>query len=153
MARGKILFALLLACARQCGAAFSFDVPKKKPSFVSDAWIKEAELKHGRVAMLALPSLVALSSAYPGVDPVGWLNARPVGDQLLFYSFAGVLESFNLRRIDKGLCLKKEEVPGKVLPFVPPVGEIYSGAEVVAGRAAMIACFLFLFRSFVAALR
>ena len=116
------------------------------PPIASTAWVKEAEIKHGRVALLALPALVALGSHQPEIDPVKWLNARPLDDQLLFYSFAGVLESFNLRRFGRGFRLKEGEEPGKLLP-VPPPPKRAIAAEVVSGRLAMLACFLFLFRS------
>ena len=103
---------------------------------VSPSWLKEAEKKHGRVAMLSLPTLTAISLANQGIDPVPWLNHQPASMQLGFYSVAGILESFNLRRLDKGFTLKHDEIPGKLLNFT--ASPRFEQLEDVAGRAAML---------------
>ena len=114
-------------------AASAFTTPT---SPWSSTWLREAEKKHARVALLAVPTLVAVGAA-TGDDPVGWLNQQPAATQLLFYATAGVLESYNLRRFDAGFTLKPSETPGKLLP-VSTVPE-WDVAEDVAGRTAMIA--------------
>ena len=110
-------------------AAPKVDTPQYK-------WLQEAEKKHGRVALVAAPSL-ALIAMSTGDDPVPWLNHQPVDAQLTFYSVAGLLESFNLRRIDKGFTLKDGEEPGRLLPvktYLPALNVV----EDVAGRVAMV---------------
>lgn len=101
----------------------------------SDSWIKEAEKKHSRVALLAVPSLVSIA-AVTGDDPIQFLNNQPVTSQLVFYSVAGVLETLNLRRIDEGFKLKDGEEPGKLLPF--EASSKLNSAEDWSGRVAML---------------
>ena len=99
-------------------------------------WLKEAEKKHGRVAILSIPALIAISGSNHGIDPVPWLNSQPVDTQLFFYSTAGVFEAFNLRRFGKGFTLKEGEVPGKLFNVTArPNLEL---VENVVGRAAMV---------------
>lgn len=99
-------------------------------------WTREAEKKHGRVAMLAFPALATLSSV-TGSDPVVWLNHQPAATQILAYSLAGTLESLNLARLGKGFSLREGETPGKLVPWdVNPDLEV---AEDVVGRVAMLA--------------
>ena len=40
------------------------------------------------------------------------------------YAVAGILESFNLRRFDKGFTLKDSEIPGQLLPGKEPSPEL-----------------------------
>lgn len=104
------------------------------------AWMREAEKKHGRAALLALPTLAVLSATTNGDDPVRWLNAQPVDVQLTCYSVAAALESFNFPRFGsaKPFTLKPEEVPGKLLPGGLP-SRALDHVEDAAGRAAMLA--------------
>lgn len=112
----------------------SFSLPKAgTPQFT---WLQEAEKKHGRAALVAAPSLAILAMA-TGDDPVPWLNHQPVETQLAFYSVMGLLESFNLRRIDKGFTLKEGEVPGRLLPITSDITTL-NVIEDVAGRACML---------------
>ena len=110
-----------------------FTAPGVKP--FSDRWVREAEKKHARVALLAVPALVTIASA-TGQDPVQFLNAQPATTQILFYSAAGLLETLNLRRFDKGFDLKPDEVPGKLLPVRSSA--VLDGAEDALGRVAMV---------------
>lgn len=100
------------------------------------AWLREAEKKHSRVALLALPTLAAISIV-TGEDPVPWLNSQPASDQIAVYSVAAMLESVNLRRMDKGFTLKDGEEPGKILP-VTNVPDGLDGLEDALGRVAML---------------
>ena len=98
-------------------------------------WLREAEYKHARIALLALPALVAL-----GDDSVHWLGSQPPLTQEIFFATAGVLEStVMLPRFEAGFRLKDDVVPGEF----PPLGSSSSTAvrafELVAGRAAMMA--------------
>ena len=128
------LIVVMLASTASTASAFTVSPARK-------AWIQEAEKKHGRVAMLGFPALVALAATHN--DPVPWLNSQPVATQLVFYSTAAALESFNLRRLDKGFTLKEGEVPGKLLD----VGDYptLEAVETLTGRAAMIASAAVLF--------
>ena len=99
-------------------------------------WIKEAEKKHGRAALVAAPSLALIAMA-TGDDPVPWLNHQPVDTQLTFYSVIGLLESLNFRRIDKGFTLKEGEKPGR-LPPVTSDNPSLNMVEDLAGRVAML---------------
>jgi hypothetical protein len=112
----------------------------KLPSPVGESWAREAEKKHGRVAMVAVPTLLAIHMA-TGEDPVRFLNAQPASTQLTFYALAGTLESLNLRRFDRGFALKPDAEPGKLLPVDAPAQ--WRRAEDQAGRVAMLiaACF------------
>lgn len=101
----------------------------------SRSWVKEAEKKHSRVALLAVPSLMTIA-AMTGEDPVQFLNNQPVVTQLVFYSTAGLLETRNLKRFDKGFRLKEGEEPGKLLP-VEATHQL-NAAEDLAGRLAMV---------------
>ena len=105
------------------------------PQPFSKGWVKEAEKKHSRVALLAVPSLMTIA-AMTGEDPVPFLNHQPVTTQLLFYTTAGILESFNLKRFDKGFRLKDGEEPGKLLPL--KASEELQNIEDWAGRLAML---------------
>lgn len=114
-------------------AAIAFN-PQPNLSPKRLAWLQEAEKKHTRVALLALPSLATIALT-TGEDPVRWLNTQSALDQLVFYSVAGILESFNLRRLDKGFTLKEGESPGRLLPGdTPALDAIENGA----GRIAML---------------
>ena len=103
------------------------------------SWIQEAEKKHGRVAMLGLPAILAISAANPGTDPVQWLNAQPATMQLVFYSTAGLLETLNLKRLDAGFVLKQGETPGKLWNVSFISSPLFEETEDFAGRAAMVA--------------
>ena len=116
-------------------AAFSFpSVPKvDTPQY---KWLQEAEKKHGRAALVAAPSLAIIAMA-TGEDPVPWLNHQPAATQLTFYSVVGILESFNLRRIDQGFTLKSDEKPGRLLPIRSDLPGL-NKTEDYAGRVAML---------------
>ena len=99
-------------------------------------WLREAEKKHSRAALVAAPSLAIIAIA-TGDDPIPWLNHQPLNTQLSFYSVAGLLESFNLRRIGTGFTLKEGEDPGRLLPITSDTPRLDS-LEDAAGRVAML---------------
>lgn len=103
----------------------------------TSAWLREAEKKHGRVAILAVPALATISATNGGIDPVPWLNDQSSAAQLMFYASAGILESFNLRRFNANFALRDGEVPGQLWDVNVPAGVDH--AEDFAGRFAMLA--------------
>ena len=121
------------------GLTFPPVSPKK--GVVNDKWLLEAEKKHGRVAMLALPALAQIAMT-TNTDPVIWLNHQPIASQLIFFSVAGVFEAFNLRRFGKGFTLKEDESPGKLFKGTP--SRRLDFVENNAGRVAMLATFAIL---------
>ena len=130
----KLLTVLMIGCASAFDVtAFSNYLTK---TVTNSKWLREAEKKHGRVALLAVPSLATIAMA-TGNDPVPWLNSQPIETQIVFYSTAGLLESFNLRRFDKGFRLKDDEEPGKLLDRIQVSTEVNS-LEDNAGRVAML---------------
>lgn len=110
---------------------------------VEASFLREAEKKHARVAMLALPTLLALQAA--GVDsPAGWLASQPVDTQIDFFSGAGVVESaLTLPRYRKGFRLREGVYPGGIFRTeeAPPAADL---AEDLVGRASMLAATVFL---------
>lgn len=129
---------LLLLFATVSSMALQSPPPKTRiTSSRLSGWLAEAEKKHGRVAMTALPALAKIAAA-TGQDPVPWLNQQPAMDQLFFYATAGVLESVNLRRFGPGFSLKDGETPGKFLRSADDPPPLLSAVEDAAGRAAML---------------
>lgn len=126
------------------GLKMSPTTPKK--SIVDYKWLLEAEKKHGRVAMIAVPTLARIAMT-TGTDPVTWLNHQPIESQLIFYSVSGILETFNLRRFGKGFTLKEDETPGKLFKgaTTPSLGLEF--VENNAGRIAMLAAFAILVKT------
>lgn len=104
---------------------------------VGSAWQKEAEKKHGRVAMLAVPALLALGAG--GVEePVRWLSQQSVDTQAVFFSASAVLEAATgLPRLGYGFALKPGVAPGIYPPLGPPT-ERADRIETALGRAAML---------------
>jgi hypothetical protein len=100
----------------------------------SSSWISEAEKKHARTAMLAVPTLLSLGTITD--HPVQWLNSQPVETQVSVYAAAAVLESVNLARHDYGFALKEGESPGNVLGRNPTTE--LSAIEDGVGRMAML---------------
>ena len=106
----------------------------------SASWIAEAEKKHARAAMVAFPTLVALSAVTD--HPVDWLNHQPAGVQIGAYAAAATLEALNLARLKPGFALKDGEEPGRVRPVSATAEQ--SDAEDAVGRLAMLSATAFL---------
>ena len=138
-----VLFAMMLV-----NHVSGLAMPSKTLSDARSKWLREAEKKHARIALLALPALSAITMANSGQDPVPWLNAQPAATQLIFYSVGGLFETLNLKRFDKSFTLKAGEQPGKLLPIdaVPPTLDLLEDG---AGRLAMLATFAMLVNSVV----
>ena len=106
--------------------------------------LREYEKKHGRVAIVSLASLGALSAE--GVEaPVSWLSNRPVDEQLCFFAGAAIVEAAaTLPRFEGLLSLRDDVRPGVF--FVQEEKEEEGSADPFAervedwaGRVAMLA--------------
>lgn len=132
-----VILATSLTCFGADGLVMS--TPSRPGSFVRDA-----EIKHGRVAMTSAAVLYWLSSQ--GFEhPTMVLSECDLMQQLSFFSTLGVIESATyLPRIDYGFRLKEGVVPGQVLPLTssPPPDAIK--AEDFAGRIAMLSVVAFM---------
>ena len=102
----------------------------------SDAFVREAEIKHGRVAMLAVPALAAIGAA-TGDDPVRFLSQQPLEVQAAVFAGAGTLEGVTFARLGPRFSLKEGVVPGKLWDV--PHTAAAARAEDLAGRLAMLA--------------
>ena len=105
-------------------------------SRIDNGFVKEAEFKHARVALLSLPALAALSAA--GADePVKWLSQQSFDTQASFFADTGVIEAFSLARLGSRFSLKDGLEPGNVLRL-SNVSNSFVDCELYAGRAAML---------------
>jgi hypothetical protein len=128
---------ILLVCMFAGTFAFSAKPgAKTMPKIPSAGFLREAEKKHARVALLALPTLGAIAAS-TGANPVTWLSTQPVSTQAMFFATAGVLEGFTFARLAPNFSLKEGIVPGKFLD-VKDVDERSDAIEDGAGRIAML---------------
>lgn len=129
---------MMRICVALCIALAHAFVPKSvnRISRMDKGFIEEAEFKHARVAMMALPALAALSAS--GVDePVKWLSQQPIDTQLTFFGTAGIIEAASLARLGPRFSLKEDLVPGNVFGL-SNVSTSLVNSELYAGRAAML---------------
>lgn len=129
---------MMRICVALCITLAHAFVPKtvNRISRMDKGFIEEAEFKHARVAMTALPALAALSAS--GVDePVKWLSQQPIDVQLTFFGTAGVIEAASLARLGPRFSLKEDRVPGNVLGF-SNISTSLINSELYVGRAAML---------------
>ena len=86
----------------------------------SQAFVRDAEKKHARVAMLAVPTLMALSSQEGNMaHAVSWLSHQPMNEQLAFFSTAAIVEAAaTLPRLGPRFTLKEGVLPGNLRPQV-----------------------------------
>ena len=111
----------------------------------SDGFLREAEIKHGRVAMVSAATLGTLSAL--GVEhPAQALSSSPASQQILFFSLVGLAEAATyLPRFAAAFSLKDGIVPGVFPPGRRAEEDLPAlVAEDVAGRAAMLATAAFL---------
>ena len=101
-------------------------------------FLLDAEKKHARVALLALPTLVALGAS--GIDtPTSWLASQAASTQLEFFAGAGAVEAAcSLPRFKERFELRDNVEPGRFFGLGPGSDEL-NAAEDLAGRAAMMA--------------
>lgn len=97
-------------------------------------FVREAELKHARVALLTVPTLGIMSTM--GIEePVKWLSTQPLDTQLGFFSTAALVESASLARLGPNFSLKDGLVPGNFFNDKNVTVDL----ELMAGRVAMLA--------------
>ena len=114
-------------------------------------WLREAEKKHSRVALLALPTLFALKQS--GIDdPVSFLSSQPVSTQIDFFAVSGVLEAgISLPRFENFFDLRKGLEPGNIINKnqKTQLDVDLDRSETGLGRLAMVCTFVWLLTSLV----
>ena len=101
---------------------------------------REAEIKHGRVAMVSAGALALLANQ--GAEhPSMVLSSLPVVEQLGFFGAVGALEAaFYLPRVRYNMTEESGGLPGRTLAFAPVTPPPAAVAlEDAAGRLAMLA--------------
>jgi len=110
-------------------------------------WMREAELKHGRVCMLAFYGYLAvdLGNTWPGAPKVASLLAHDAavknGSMLFLLGLIGILESLSYVAIYEMLSGETDRVPGDYGfdPLNYKKQKDYSEVEITHCRAAMLA--------------
>ena len=105
----------------------------------SAGFVRDAEKKHARVALLALPTLATIYML-TGENPVPYLSNQPSSTQVEFFAGTALLESLSLSRIGPNFSLRNGVVPGNFPPLSLPNGPV-DDFEDVTGRVAMLATF------------
>lgn len=142
----SILAALFSWIPSAQAAAFLAPPPPKLP-LPSAEFVREAEKKHERVALLALPSLWAISALTGDPDPASYLQRQPGATQLYFFSLSALVEGvFTLPRIGENFSLKEGITPGQLFGAKPPEANL-DALEDVLGRSAMVVVFFILLSS------
>ena len=119
-------------------------VPSTTPPTVpSDAFVADAEIKHGRVALVSGAVLAALAST--GLEhPSMALAHSPIETQIEFFSAIGIAEAATyLPRLSSMFSLRDGVVPGKLIPGVNARPEL-TRVELNVSRSAMLAVFFYL---------
>lgn len=126
---------LLLLLASDSVQGFAALPPPKVPS---QGFVADAELKHARVALLALPTITALTAV--DSDPITFLSRQPTEAQLLFFSVAAMIEAgCTLPRLGPNFSLAKDVIPGNFFGLSPPTDSWITATELGLGRCAMLA--------------
>lgn len=110
-------------------------------------YLREAELQHGRIAMLSAVILPLLEMTHPGTLGIDVLWDGPVSTQL---SWLGGFAFYEIARILKGyknpgddlFTLKEDHEPGQVFPqsvFTTPLESDMMNKELNNARLAMLA--------------
>ena len=104
----------------------------------SPSFIREAEIKHGRVAMTSAVALSMLSGQ--GFDhPSTVLSQCSNTDQVMFFSAIGILEALvYFPRLDYRFSLKKDAEVGKMFDSLPEPNASLVFLEDIWGRLAML---------------
>jgi hypothetical protein len=114
-------------------------------------FIKEAEIKHGRTAMLAVPTLMSLEVIKPDTLGINELSSTPIEYQLLLLGIFGASEVSQLLKayefptsVDVWFNMKDDHIPGNY-SFDPlnisndDNSVLLKKNELFAGRTAMLA--------------
>ena len=105
-------------------------------SKVDKNFVRDSEIKHGRTALLALPTMIAIN-AITGENPVTYLSSQSLDSQVNFFTAAGLVEAGYLSRFGPNFTLKEGVEPGKLVSNIVPDKNLVF-LEDVAGRAAML---------------
>ena len=116
-------------------------------------WLKEAEKKHSRVALLALPTLFALKQN-GATDPVTFLSSQTLSTQVNFFAMSGFLEAgVSLPRFRNYFELKPGLEPGNIVQRNSSDTKIemeLDRVETGLGRLAMVSTIVWLIMSLAA---
>lgn len=138
----KTVFVFLLTLLTSPALSFTPSAtPKKKTTVIDPGFVQEAEFKHARVAMLSVPTLVALGLS--GVEePVKWLSQQPEFTQMMFFGTTGLIETTtSLSRLGPFFTLREGVVPGNYMTNRSDLNaDLKSRAalELATGRVAML---------------
>jgi hypothetical protein len=118
---------------------------------LNSKFIKEAEIKHGRTAMLAVPTLMSLEVIKPDTLGINELSSTPIEYQLLLLGIFGASEVSQLLKayefptsVDVWFNMKDDHIPGNY-SFDPlnisndDNSVLLKKNELFAGRTAMLA--------------
>lgn len=119
-------------------------------------FIQEAEIKHGRTAMLAMPTLMGLEVLDPNTLGINQLASTPIENQLLLLGIFGCSEVSQLLKayefpssVDAWFNMKSDHIPGDY--NFDPLNisssdniEMLKTNEKFAGRMAMMGSFGFI---------
>lgn len=86
---------------------------------ISPKFVQEAEIKHGRTAMLAVPTLVGLEIIKPDTPGINELSSTPIEYQLLLLGIFGASEVSQMikayefpKSTDSWFNIKTDHIPG-----------------------------------------
>lgn len=132
----QILFLLV-------SASHALVVPTTPPKVPSEAYVRDAEIKHGRVALVSGAVLASLAST--GIEhPTAALSQCPIDVQLMFFSLIGITEAATyLPRLSSKFSLRDGVVPGELIPLVK-AGSWLTQIELNVSRVAMLSVFLYM---------
>jgi hypothetical protein len=122
----------------------AFVVPSPSyPKIPSDAFVRDAEIKHGRVALVSGAVLATLASV--GLEhPSAALAHSSIDTQLEFFSAIGIADAaIYLPRFASMFSLRDGVVPGKLIPGMHATPE-FTRIELNVSRCAMLAVFFYL---------
>jgi hypothetical protein len=135
----KAIALLLLA-----SSAAGLRSPSPRVVVPSPAFVRDAEIKHGRVAITSALVLSTLSAQ--GFDhPSAVLSQCSVSDQALFFSAIGLLEALvYLPRLENRFRLREGIEEGRIVESKLPTPKGLLLIEDVTGRLAMLGVAAFL---------
>lgn len=117
--------------------------PPLYPKIPSDAFVRDAEIKHGRIALVSGAVLVTLASA--GIEhPTAALAQSSIETQIDFFSAIGIAEAATyIPRLSSMFSLRDGVVSGRLITGVNAKPELLR-IELDVSRCAMLAVFFYL---------